>query len=156
MKKTLMIILGSLLVVFIIIQFFPPKKNDKVKDPKNDIVFSVEIPALVKKKIVNACYDCHSDKTAYPFYNRIAPVSWILAGHIRNGKERLNFSDWANYDRKKQIKLLTAICDEVTTGEMPLKSYVLMHSRAVFNEKEIEDICAWTEQAATEIMNKKD
>jgi hypothetical protein len=156
MKKILLIILGSLLAVFIIIQFFPPEKNVQVKDPKNDIVFSVQIPTLVKKKIVDACYDCHSDKTVYPFYNRIAPVSWILAGHIRNGREHLNFSDWAAYDRKKQIKLLTAICDELNSGEMPLKGYVLMHSRAVLNEKEIADICAWTEEAASEIMNKKD
>jgi len=153
MKKVWLIILGSLLALFIIIQFFPPKKNDTVKDPKNDIIFSVEIPALVKKKIVNACYDCHSDKTAYPFYNRIAPVSWIMANHIREGKEHLNFSDWATYDKKKQIKLLTAICEEITNGEMPIKGYVVMHSKAVINEKELSEICAWTETASEQLMS---
>ena len=150
------IIIGSVIAVLIIIQFFHPQKNDKVANPQNDIIFSVEIPSLVKKKIVNACYDCHSEKTAYPFYNRIAPVSWIMARHIREGKEQLNFSNWAGYDKKQQIKLLDEICEVTTNGEMPLKSYVMMHGKAVINEKELEEICAWTENAAEEIMSKKD
>lgn len=154
MKKA-WIIIGVVCGIFIIIQFIRPEKNDKVANPQNDIVLSVQIPVNVKEKIVNACYDCHSEKTRYPFYNRLAPVSWILARHIKDGKEQLNFSGWANYDEKKQIKLLNEICEVITDGEMPLKSYVFMHSRAVINEKELEDICAWTEQAAEQIMNKE-
>jgi Haem-binding domain len=153
MKKS-WIIPGSVLLLFIVIQFFRPEKNDKVANPQNDIVFALDIPSPVKKKIVDACYDCHSNRTKYPFYNRIAPVSWLMAKHIREGKENLNFSEWANYDKKEQIKLLTAICEEITEGEMPIKSYVFMHSRAVLNEKEIGEICQWTETASEQIMAK--
>jgi hypothetical protein len=156
MKKILIIIVASLLFVFIVIQFFPPKKNDTMMNPENDIVFKLEIPTAVKKKIVEACYDCHSDKTVYPFYNRIAPVSWLLARDVRNGKEHMNFSEWATYDRKKQIKLLSKICDELKAGEMPLKSYVFMHSKAVINPDELEAICQWTEQASEQVMNQKE
>lgn len=156
MKKKLLIILGSLFALFIIIQFFQPKKNNKIQNPKNDIIFTVQIPELVKKKMVNACYDCHSEKTNYPFYNRIAPVSWLLAHDIKEGKAHMNFSEWANYDKKKQIKLLGDICDEITNGEMPLKAYVFMHSRAVINKGELKDICDWTEAASEQIMAKKD
>ena len=156
MKKTWIIIIGIFIFLFIVIQFFPPRKNDKLLNPQDDIVFALEIPTAVKKKIVDACYDCHSDKTVYPFYNNIAPVSWIMANHIREGKAHLNFSEWANYDRKKQMKLLSDICDEVTAGDMPLKGYVFMHSKAVINEKELKDICDWTEQAAEQVMSKKD
>lgn len=153
MKKA-WIILGSVFFIFIVIQFFQPEKNDKVPNPQNDIVFAVDIPAPVKKKIVDACYDCHSNRTKYPFYNRVAPVSWLLANHIKEGKEHLNFSEWASYEKKKQIKLLSEICDEISSGEMPLKGYVFMHSRAVINEKEIEEICRWTETASEQIMAK--
>jgi hypothetical protein len=156
MKKPWIIIIGGIILFFIVIQFFQPEKNDKLLDPQNDIVFVLEMPTPVKKKIVDACYDCHSDKTAYPVYNRIAPVSWFMANHIRNGKSHMNFSQWATYDKKKQIKLLTAICEELTHGEMPLKSYVFMHSKAVFNKKEIEDICQWTDDASARLMNKQD
>jgi hypothetical protein len=156
MKKAWIIVIGAVILLFIVIQFFPPEKNDKLLKPQNDIVFVIEMPTAVKKKIVDACYDCHSDKTAYPVYNRIAPVSWLMANHIRKGKEHLNFSEWANFDKKKQIKLLSDICDELTAGEMPLKSYVFMHSKAVINPKELEEICNWTEKASEQIMSKQD
>lgn len=154
MKRILTIVTIVILAFLVIIQFFPPEKNDKLVNPQNDIAFSVNIPANVKNKIVDACYDCHSDKTKYPFYNRIAPVSWLLARDIRHAKKHVNFSEWAGYSRKQQIKILTSICDELTAGEMPLKSYVFMHSKAVINQDEREAICKWTEQAAEEILNK--
>jgi hypothetical protein len=155
MKKA-WIIIGSVVLLFVIIQFFRPEKNDKLENPQLDIVFTLEVPGPVKKKLVDACYDCHSNKTNYPRYAQIAPVSWMLANHIKEGKEHLNFSEWANYDKKKQIKLLTAICEEITSGEMPLKGYVFMHRRAIINEKQLEEICAWTEEAAEEIMSNKE
>jgi hypothetical protein len=80
----------------------------------------------------------------------------MMARHIREGKEHLNFSNWAGYDKRQQIKLLDEICEVITNGEMPIKSYVMMHGKAVINEKELEEICAWTEKAAGEIMSKKD
>ena len=155
MKKA-WIIIGAILAILAIIQFFQPEKNDKVANPQNDIVFSVEMTSMVKKKLVNACYDCHSEMTIYPFYNRVAPISWILARHIREGKEQLNFSAWATYDKKKQIKLLNEICEVITNGEMPLKGYVMMHGKAVINEKELEEICTWTEQAAEQVMSRQE
>lgn len=156
MKKTWKIILISFLALLILIQFYRPKKNDKVVNPKHDIVFTVDMPANVKKKIVNACYDCHSETTHYPLYSNIAPVSWMMATHIKEGKSKLNFSAWAGYDKKEQIKLLSDICDEVTSGEMPLKSYVFMHSKSVINDSEKEEICNWADQAAEQIMKSKE
>jgi hypothetical protein len=156
MKKAWIIIISVVIFIFIVIQFFPPEKNDNLVNPQNDIVFKLEIPTPVKKKIVNACYDCHSDKTVYPFYNNIAPASWLMAKHIHDAKKKLNFSDWANYDKKKQIKLLTTICEVLTEGEMPLNAYVFMHSKAIINEKELEEICQWTEQAAEQVLGQKE
>lgn len=156
MKKIMTIILAALVLFLIVIQFFPPEKNDHLARPQDDIVFHLDVPAAVKKNLVSACYDCHSNRTVYPFYNRIAPVSWILAKHIREGKAQLNFSEWADYDRKTQISLLTAICDEIVSGEMPLKGYVFMHSKAVLNEKQVEEICQWAEEAAGQVMAKNE
>jgi len=156
MNKAWIIIIGAVILIFIVIQFFQPQKNDSLVNPQNDIVFKLEVPTAVKKKIANACYDCHSNKTVYPFYNHIAPVSWLMAKHIRDGKEHLNFSEWANYDRKKQIKLLTEICEVITEDEMPMKGYVFMHSRAIINEKELKEICLWTEKAVEQVMRSKD
>lgn len=153
MKKILKIPLLAVIAFLVIIQFFPPEKNDQIVDPTDDIVFHLDMSSTVKRDIVNACYDCHSNRTRYPFYNRIAPVSWILASHIRQGKEKLNFSEWGNYGRRAQISLLTAICDEIVSGDMPLKAYVMMHSKAVLNEKQVDEICEWADEAAEQVMS---
>ena len=78
----------------------------------------------------------------------------MMARHIREGKEQLNFSDWGKYDKKQQLKLLGEICEVVTDGSMPLKSYTFMHSSAILNDKDVENICKWTEEASEEIFNK--
>jgi hypothetical protein len=155
MKKIWKIIILSLIGLFLIAQFIRPAKNDKIRNPQNDISFQLQIPTDVRKKIVDACYDCHSERTHYPFYNNIAPVSWMMASHVKNGKEHLNFSDWASYDKKKQIQLLSDICDVITEGEMPLWSYKFMHSSAVIDPGQKDAICNWTEQAGEEILGKK-
>lgn len=152
MNKKWIITLAIVLAALIIIQFFRPEKNFSKENMGDDIVFHLQIPTDVKKKLVNACYDCHSNTTRYPFYSRVAPVSWLMAQHIRKGKWNLNFSEWARYEKKEQLELLDDICEMITEGEMPLKSYVFMHSKARFNEKEIGDVCAWAEQAAEVVL----
>ena len=154
MKKTWIIILGVLALALITIQFFQPERNLTKAATTDDIFFQVETDQLVKKNVVNACYDCHSNHTRYPFYANFAPVSWMLNKHIVEGKEHLNFSEWGAYSKREQLKLLSEICEVLEADEMPLKSYTLMHSSAVLNDKEKENICAWTETAAEEIFGK--
>ncbi len=155
MKKTWIYILVSLAVIFIIIQFFQPKKNISKGETTEDIIFQLQIPSNVRGNLANACFDCHSNNTRYPFYNNFAPVSWFLNYHITHAKKHLNFSEWGTYDKKKQLKLLNDICEELNSDEMPLQSYVWMHSSANLNEKEKKDICDWTDSAGEEVLKKK-
>jgi hypothetical protein len=154
MKRTWLIIGTVILAALIVIQFFQPERNQTKAATENDIFFQIETDQLVKKNIVNACYDCHSNHTRYPFYANIAPISWMMNKHIVEGKEQLNFSEWGKYDKRQQLKLIDEICEVMTTGEMPLKSYTFMHSSAILNDTEMENICAWTERAAEEIFSK--
>ncbi len=75
---------------FIIIQFFQPDKNNQAVSA-NDINNHLEIPTVIQEILKNSCYDCHSNQTKYPWYNNIAPVSWMIANHIKEGKEHVNF-----------------------------------------------------------------
>jgi hypothetical protein len=151
MKRVLMIIGAVVLLALIVIQFFRPVKNQSPVT-QDDIIFNIDIPAGVKRTIVNACYDCHSNQTRYPWYSRIAPVSWMMASHVKEGKENLNFSDWKKYSKREQISKLNDICEMVEKGEMPLKSYTFMHSEAIILEYQQKDLCTWTEEAARKIM----
>ena len=131
-----------LIIAFSIMQLFQPEPN-KAHVTQNDIVFQVEMPSVVKTTIVNACYDCHSTQTRYPWYAHISPFSWMINSHIQAGKAKLNFSDWGGYSPGEQIDLLEEINEEVREKDMPLNTYVLFHKNASLFSHEIEALCSW-------------
>jgi hypothetical protein len=53
-----------------------------------------------------SCGDCHSNRTAWPWYTQIAPVSWVMAYGVGEGRKAVNFSEWGSYPPEKQRALL--------------------------------------------------
>jgi hypothetical protein len=92
-----------------------------------------------------ACKDCHSNQTEWPWYSRVAPVSWYVADHVRHGREHLNFSRWSAYDREQADFLLGAMCLTAKRGQMPLSSYTRLHRSAKLSPLDIQTLCAWSQ-----------
>ncbi len=145
MKKIINLknILLLLLLVFIVGQFFPIDKSQPAVDPSKDFIQTSNASAAVKGFVKNACYDCHSNEVKYPWYTNIFPVSRWIGGHIKNGKKKLNFSVWAEYDKNKKIHKLEECIEAVETNWMPLKSYVFMHPEAKMTDNEKKQLIAW-------------
>jgi hypothetical protein len=141
MKKRIFKIVGiSLLVVLIGIQFIRIDKNNPPVDESLNFFstesFSPEGMALVK----NACYDCHSNESKYPWYSNVAPVSFLLADHIKEGREELNFSEYQSYSDKKKNHKLEEISEALREGWMPIDNYVWMHSEAKLSAEQRESL----------------
>jgi hypothetical protein len=134
--------LDNRLAVFILIQFFRPEKNIS-KNEMNAMGTVMEIPVEVTKIIQTSCADCHSNSTNYPWYSEIAPVSWYLAQHVKEGKEHLNFSEWTNYNKDQQEHVLKDIKEVLNEREMPLKSYLLIHKDAKLTENQYQILYDW-------------
>ncbi len=101
----------------------------------------------VRSILYRACGDCHSNQTRWPWYSRVAPVSWWLAQHVKQGRRELNLSDWQLIlDRgpERASKKLDVICREVKGGKMPLKSYLLLHGDAKLSATDVTAVCGWT------------
>lgn len=141
--KLLKKILIGLLIIFIAVQFYRPEKN--ISKENDTVAFMQETnpPEEVRVILKNACFDCHSNNTIYPWYNNIAPVSFWLADHIEEGKSELNFSDWQNYSEKKKDHKLEELYEEVERKSMPLNEYTWTHEEAKLSEKEIEAVVKW-------------
>ncbi|UWX53673.1 heme-binding domain-containing protein [Maribacter litopenaei] len=141
--KLLKKILIGLLIIFIAVQFYRPEKN--ISKENDTVAFMQETnpPEEVRVILKNACFDCHSNNTIYPWYNNIAPVSFWLADHIEEGKSELNFSDWQNYSEKKKDHKLEELYEEVERKSMPLNEYTWIHEEAKLSEKEIEAVVKW-------------
>ena len=129
MSRTKKILLG-LLAMFIIIQFIQPARNNNGQVLPTDISKQCNLPQNVQALLKTSCYDCHSNKTYYPWYSYIQPVRWILDRHINEGKENLNFSEFGAYSARRQLSKLKAIENSIHDNTMPLSSYTLIHKNA--------------------------
>ena len=146
MKKTLKIIVIVLVVGFIAIQFYRPDRTNPPVVEAETLEANANVPENVKKILERSCNDCHSNQTVYPWYSNVAPFSWLLVNHIEDGRRHLNYSTWATYDNKRKRKKLDETCDEVTSGDMPHKQYLWIHSDAKLSQEDIKTLCDWTEE----------
>lgn len=146
-KKTFNIILIILIAVFIIAQFFGPEENTYQQVPDTDIAKVENVPAEVMSILKTSCYDCHSNNTSYPWYDKITLVNYYLAEHVEDGKKHLNFSEWEKLSHQKKQHALKEILEEVEAKEMPLKSYLLLHQGANLSLAEVKTLKNWINKA---------
>ena len=152
MKRIVLSFLVILFGLIILAQFFQPEKNNGERDILTDLFQNASINDTLKTLLTNSCYDCHSNRTIYPLYSKISPISWYLYDHIKVGKESLNFSKWGSYPANEKISQLVDIGEILSDGEMPLKSYLLIHKNAILSKEEIQWIVNWTEEEGMRIM----
>ncbi len=136
-------ILLALLILFITIQFIQPAHNISGQVLPTDITKTVNVPDNVLNIFKNACYDCHSNNTRYPWYVYIQPMGWMMSNHISNGKKDLNFSEFESYSTRRQESKLKSIASQVKDGEMPISSYTIMHTDARLSKEQKELIIDW-------------
>lgn len=121
--RTLLILVGIGLALFLLIQLIPYGRNHTNPPVADEPAW--DNPAtrgLVKR----ACFDCHSNETVWPWYSNIAPVSWLVYRDVEEGRNRMNFSEWNSNFHPGTSELAGAIQE----GEMPPVQYLLMHPNA--------------------------
>jgi hypothetical protein len=78
-----------------------------------------------------ACFDCHSNETKWPWYAKVAPLSWVLQRDVEAGRSVLNFSEWTQPN-----DLAMAAEGEVIRREMPPRTYRMIHEDARLTREE--------------------
>ena len=152
MKKALKYTAYGLLLAFIVIQFIPTALPENNSDLSNDMILTEQAPDEVKIILSKACYDCHSNQTVYPWYSHVAPVSWLVAKDTREGRDELNFSEWAELSKRKKIKTLNGMAEEVEEKNMPMKIYTVVHRDAILTDEEISTLISWTKSQSDKIL----
>ena len=107
--------------------------------PKTSALIVVHMAEVVNPQvgaILNrSCQDCHSNRTNWPWYSHVAPVSWIVSKHVSEGREMLDFSALTDQSRAESDRML--ICDAVSSGRMPLASYTMVHRKATLSKSDV-------------------
>jgi len=136
----------TLLIIFIIAQFFGPEKNQGDSTTVNVFLSETQPSKDVSAILKESCFDCHSSHTRYPWYNSITPVNYWLADHISHGKGHLDFSKWESYSVKKKDHKLDELIEMVEAKEMPLNSYTWTHADANLTDAQIKAMIDWAKQ----------
>jgi hypothetical protein len=126
-----------------------PKPATGVAKP---ILSGANIPPKVLTLIDNACRDCHSDATRYPWYSYVAPMSILVQQDVDVGRERLNLSKWDEYSSVRRQRSLSMMANQVQDGEMPLKTYTWLHRDAALSPADRELIFEWTQSERARLI----
>lgn len=137
MKKILKIAFIALVLAAAVIQLVPVEKSNPPVETE------VPAPAPVRAILRRACYDCHSNETVWPWYSRVAPVSWLVASDVREARQEMNFSTWNLYAPAKQVRKLGRAWKEIDADEMPLWYYKMMHRDAELSAADKAALRAW-------------
>ena len=132
-----------LLAAILIIQLIPVDRTTPDFARAEDFLTSNKIEVELENILRTSCYDCHSFETKYPWYDRIAPVSWWVQQHINEGREHLNFSIWGDYPAEERDHALEELVEVLEEGEMPLQSYTLMHTNAKISRQKSEQLLSF-------------
>ncbi len=136
-KKSFIGLVAALILVFVLIQLYPVSTTNPPIE--KDVLASAEAKSVLRR----SCYDCHSNETRWPWYSRIAPVSWLTAKDVREGREAMNFSTWNRYETQHQIELMAESWEEIEEGEMPPWFYLPAHRDAVLSEQDKSVLRQW-------------
>lgn len=137
-KRRFAIALAAGVAVVLAIQLVPVHRTNP---PVRTVI---RAPDDVEDLLRRACWNCHSNETRWPWYSHVAPTSWLVTDHVHDGREDLNFTEWPRGDHEAATDLIEAIGEQVESGAMPPRSYLLMHPEARLTGEERQRIVDWS------------
>ena len=141
MRRYRRAVLVVFIVVFVVIQFVPVRRTNRLGagDP--------DAPRDVQWILRRACYDCHSTETRWPIWAYVAPISWQVVADVDRARSRLNFSDWAASDSSHRAAMRALVGPVTSSHRMPLWYYVTLHPDARLSEADILVLQTWSRGA---------
>jgi hypothetical protein len=145
MRRVVTIAIGAVLVFLAVAQLFPVDRDNP------PIAADLAAPPAIKGLLRSSCYNCHSNETRWPAYARVAPVSWLVASDVHQGRRELNFSDWGLLASRRQRKELQESRKEILDGDMPPLLYRVLHPEARMSAQQRQRVLEWLETAEDEL-----
>jgi hypothetical protein len=158
MKRGLFRVLKWIVIIlacaFVVIQFFGPAKSNPAVDPSQTIEARLHVTPQVAAIFDRSCNDCHSNKTRWPWYSNVAPVSWLVIGDVNEGRSMMNLSEWGYLDPDRQARKLQQMCEQVEDGAMPLSMYTPLHPGSKLSSDDVKVLCDWANAERARIQSQ--
>lgn len=127
----------ALAAVFLSLQLVPVERTNP------PVTGDVEAPPAVAAVLRRACYDCHSNETRWPWYARVAPVSWLVARDVREARDELNFSTFDETTERERLEVRREVWEEVEEEHMPPWFYLPLHPGARLSDADRDVLRGW-------------
>ena len=141
MSRRIALALVVIVALFAAAQLVRPARADVSTDPRRAIGAQAGADLVLVAILARACNDCHSNHSDWPAYAGVAPLSWVVARAESEGRQAVNFSEWAGYSPDQQQTLLEASCQDVSSGKMPGSAYTFVRPNARLSAHDIEIVC---------------
>jgi cytochrome c len=146
MTKLLKLLLAVVCAVMLAIalSFMHPFGNPReVNASSGPLLAGAQISEPLRELVKHKCGNCHSEAVDWPFYSRVAPVSWLLEHDVLEAREHMNLSRWDAYSNQEKSDLLSRLAAKARSGEMPPARYTAIHGDAKLLSKEQDSLYDW-------------
>jgi hypothetical protein len=134
--------LAVVVILFVAIQFWPVSRTNP------PVTSDLQAPPDVKAILHDACYNCHSNETKWPWYSHVAPASWMLAHDVHHARSMFNLSNWGSIPPNERQVIMRHMWKQVESGGMPLLMYRLAHPEARLSESQKNTLKEWATTTA--------
>lgn len=130
LRIILYIIAGGILLL-LVIQLIPLKQENPA------VVTQVRWDSPQTSQLFErACADCHSNQTVWPWYSKVAPISWLVTRDVNEGRSKFNISNLQGMESRRLDRLPREIEEVIKKGEMPMGVYIMIHPTASLSADE--------------------
>jgi cytochrome c len=146
MTKVVRILLAGVCaaILAMALSFVHPFGNPRqVNASAGQLLAGAQVPEPLRKLMEHKCGNCHSETVEWPFYSRVAPVSWLLERDVLEAREHMNLSRWNNYSSQEKSDLLSRLAAKARSGEMPPTRYTAIHGDSKLLTEEQDALYDW-------------
>src|SRR6266702_6444615 len=118
-------------VVFVCLQFIRPELTNP------PVTAELQAPPEVKQVLKNSCYNCHSNETKLPWFDKVVPAYWVVTSDVTEARKHLNFSEIGKLPAAQQKATLFEAVNMIQLGAMPLPAYLRVHPGAAVTPEEL-------------------
>jgi hypothetical protein len=138
--RSSVIAMGLLGVAASFVHPFGPVKGQRSTGP---LLAGAETNPAIVRAFERSCQNCHSERTDWPWYSYVAPLSWFIENDVHRARSHMNLSRWQVYTVDQQVELLTKLGTEVRNRRMPLPKYLQLHPEATLSDHDVEQLYTW-------------
>jgi hypothetical protein len=144
MKSSLKVVLAGITLVGCVCVFVHPFGAVSAAHPDAPIFAGAEVPSSVTSVMERSCQNCHSERTVWPWYSYVPPISWMIENDVNHARQHMNISRWEDYSTEQQVEILSRLGAEVRNHQMPMQRYLSLHPEARLSESDIHQLYEWS------------